>query len=138
MQNKNSQTKTFTIFIKTFVFHVKNMDCRSPPRLPASYHCSRITPLAGNNLCSTSYVGPKEGGCSRGTGDSKLTAPGKPSTLFPGEELVTQTWSFNLCMNMFRECPRMFKRRNVYHFESFQKFSKFDPKLVHRVTFPRR
>ena len=77
-------------------------------------------------------------GCQLATTVPVLTAPGKPSTLFPGEELVTQTWSFNLCMNMFRECPRMFKRRNVYHFESFQKFSKFDPKLVHRVTFPRR
>ena len=50
------------------------MDCRSPPRLPASYHCSRITFLTGNNLCSTNHV----------------DAGGKPSTWFPPEGLVEQ------------------------------------------------
>ena len=41
MKNKNSQSDSLTDFIKTFVFHVKDTDCRSPPRLPASYHLRR-------------------------------------------------------------------------------------------------
>ena len=37
------------IFIKTIDFHVKFMDCRSPPPVPASYHCFRITLHLGNS-----------------------------------------------------------------------------------------
>ena len=39
----------FTISIKSIVFHVNYIDCRSPPRMPASYHCSRIILHLGNS-----------------------------------------------------------------------------------------
>ena len=48
-KNKNSQSDSLTVSIRSLNFDVKITDCRSPPRLPASYHCSRITLHLGNS-----------------------------------------------------------------------------------------
>ena len=44
-------------------------------------------------------------GCQLATTAPVLTPPGKPSTWFPGEGLVTQAWLFRLLSNMLFKRP---------------------------------
>ena len=62
MKNKNSQTAKLTIFNKSINFHVKNIDCRSPPRMPASYHSSRIAEVARQTVNLVSGRGTRNTG----------------------------------------------------------------------------
>ena len=46
------------------------------------------------------WIVARRRGCQLATTAPVLTPPGKPSTWFPGEGLVTQAWLFRLLSNM--------------------------------------
>ena len=92
------------IFIKSLVFHAKNTDCRSPPSMSTSYHSSRITP------------------------------PGKPSTWFPGERLVTQVALCLFLSIMFLKWPLTSENSAILRFIRILYVFKFDLKFAQFET----
>ena len=64
-----------------------------------------------------------------------LTPPGKPSTWFPGEGLVTQAWLFHLLSNMSFKYFWMSQKPYVCHFKFILKFLKFVPKSDQFLKF---